>query len=327
MKKILFYTFASYTIGTLLALLFSYATRLYPGVVTATANAAVGSNASTANLIIFIVGAVVGIIAVNILLTKWKKTAQKRLGSYFDMYIYFLVGVFAVYLAIYSALTFQLLVLPFTIYGSQLPTVVLIASFALIIGGAFLVLKSKPKYANSVALMLGIMTIVVMSHFPPWFLLIFFAGMAVYDYLAVFKLKTMLTLANIALDEKKPLPLLIKDGDITSITQAKNTDMVRCHNCAYPSSVEMRNGVYHFECPMCHRKSHNPTKYNTKTMVVEYEGEKEIYKKWRYIDWFLTKPTALGLGDLILPGACIASIALTFGSLWLFALGGAFFGF
>ena len=70
---------------------------------------------------------------------------------------------------------------------------------------------------------------------------------------------------------------------------------------------------------MCRRKTHKMGR----KWIVDYVGDQNVTKSKKYISWLMNKPMALGLGDVILPGACIASFAVNYGNLWLFALVGA----
>jgi presenilin-like A22 family membrane protease len=318
MKKVLFFAFTSYVIGTLLALLFNYVIQHYSA--SASAMMVSPSGGGQWNLLIYGAITFLGIIALNIFLSKRKKDAEKHLGKFFNTYVLFLLAIFSIYLAVYLTLTIQVLWLPSTIYGSGVPAILILAGLFVTIAITFYSLWNDKRHNNAVALILGIMTMIMLAIFPPYFLIAFFGIMAVYDYIAVFRLKTMLTLANIALDKKNPLPLLIKDGDMTPIGVKEGEVSAKCINCSYPSPIKTTRGVLHFECPMCHRKVHNPNPKSRKTMVVDYAGDKDIYKKKSYISWFLSKPTALGLGDVCVPGACIASIAIVYGNIWVFAL-------
>ena len=89
--------------------------------------------------------------------------------------------------------------------------------FGLLALSVFLYFTRREKYLNlftvsvSVYMMTGLATQVV-----PLYLYILFVGFSVYDYLAVFKTKHMLTLSRISL-EGDPLPVLFVSGSIKDL--------------------------------------------------------------------------------------------------------------
>ena len=171
----------------------------------------------------FLVSGAVIIIVMNVIMLKWKAKAERGARSFFGAYTTILTIVMAVYAAIYT-----LLLSEFFIYGAAVPNNLFFSvATALITGGLALIYYQifrwfkKTGKLNALALSFAVFTILIMAQLPPLILVIFFAGMAVYDYIAVFKLKTMITLANVVLDKKNPLPFLIKEGNITSVDKQK----------------------------------------------------------------------------------------------------------
>ncbi len=194
-------------------------------------------------------------------------------------------------------------------------------SFILSVIGVALITYLFYKYRMQLFNLYGFIIAVGMGSvvsllFTPLLALIFLGIMAIYDYIAVFKVKIMTKMAQLAITASKPAPMLFITGDIKTII--KRLSDIRCINChAVMEIVKKDKDTTEYICPNCHRD------------VLETKGTiKIIYKGDNVAEVPVPKPMGamLGLGDVIIPSLVMGSYAVQGNPLWVFALAGAVIG-
>ena len=276
---------------------------------------------------VIIAEVIIGIVSIVTLfiVAKKKKWVLFRWGDK-TFTVRHLISFFTLLMFLVAILTFENIytsfarIFPPLVYGALLWLFVILALLFL-----WVYEKKRQKHLNFI-------TVVIISGYSlllgigltPLILMILLCILAVYDFIAVFKLSVMKDLVNISMFDEKyaPLPMMITTGDMSKMEQrvkeiSKKKDVkvcVNCNNLLLPKKTD--DGLL-YTCDNCGREVLDT---NAGKKEVKKEGDKKAKKMY--------SASALGNGDIIFPAALMVSafIANTTSWLWLVILGGALIG-
>ncbi len=244
----------------------------------------------------FVVEIVIFTIIIKYIKTSW-------LQWFYKSYSYILVGLATFYLInVYVALVAPLY------------------SFFISLAGIGIILYLFYKYRTKLFNVFGMIIVVGMGSvlgliFTPLVAMVLLGVFAVYDYISVFRTKTMLKMANSAVSMDKPAPLMFITGNIDAII--KKFQEVRCLNCDSPMNVKRNGKTIEYLCSNCKR---NSIETNGKITLV-YKGD-NVAK----VSIPKTNGALLGLGDIMIPSVVMSAYIIQGNILWAFVLVGAIIG-
>lgn len=246
---------------------------------------------STHYSIIFLTELLVSIVAINMVLIFLAKS-KNWLRSFYQGYMYFSM--------IYS--TFYLGIIWFSLLN---PVVGLIAGAAFCCIVLYLYIRKRYTYFNLFGMTIAIAgSVVIGANINPIVAVAILAIIALYDWWAVMKSGTMLQLVNVIMQDAKPLPFMLIDGNPLEFAKRATDTRMKCKACMfYINEIKATDKQQEFECPNCGRHTvYEKAKRGLKLLETINYGNPKAAKAPA------PKGSGLGLGDIVIPSILLVSL-------------------
>ena len=242
------------------------------------------------------------LILVIITLIFWRFKHSTKLARFVKILYFFYIP----FMLAFFAFVITSIWLPFLSLGLN-TTISLMAAILM----AILYFKKKQKFFNLFGAIIAIGAGAFLSiQLLPIYALALLALFSIYDLIAVFGTKHMITLSNLAIQHELPLMLIM--GDMKQMKEYAQG--YRCRNC-FALMDETYEGINdkerEFECPNCHRY----VRLKDGRDIVLREGDSAKEKKEKAF-------MGLGIGDLLLPALVPATFLILnpYNPIWLFLI-------